>query len=255
MENYIISESNQSIIKPIFIGWEACERGHSFGPYVREHYIIHFCLRGKGFLENSEGIFEVNSGSFFVIRPGEVTTYTADASDPWEYAWIAFTSDGEQYFPFGKSVFATPDGLDEKMLRLVKNSKKSYEGCLSVIYDLLYRISERDEEEDESTTVRQVRRYIKYNYMLPLTVGGLAKDFGFERSYLYRIFKSRYGVGIKEYITAVRLQMGAKLIKDGYSVGECARLVGYEDRFNFSRAYKAYFGASPSNDQRLKRSK
>ena len=248
MENYIISESTQSIIKPIFIGWEACEGGHSFGPYVRDHYIVHFCMHGKGILKNSEGEFEIKAGNFFIIRPGEVTTYTADIDDPWEYAWIAFTSNGKEYFSDNKSVFKTPEGLDEKMLRLIKSRSKSSEGCLSLIYDLLYRISERDEEEDESTAVRQVRRYIKYNYMLPLTVGGLARDFGFERSYLYRIFKARYGIGIKEYITSVRLEMGAKLIKDGYSVGECARLVGYEDRFNFSRAYKSYFGRSPSKD-------
>ena len=246
MEKYVIDESKDIGIKPLFIGWEKCDKGHSFGPYVRDCYLIHFCLGGKGVLENSEGIFDIGRGDFFVIRPGEVTTYTADNSDPWEYAWIAFSSEGKRYFESKGSVFETPERLDEKLLHLVKSSNRSAEGCLAVIYDLLYRTFDSEEKEAEESVIRQIRRYIKYNYMLPITVSGLARDFGFERSYLYRIFKARYGIGIKDYITSVRLRMGEKFLKDGYSVGESARMSGYDDRFNFSKAYKAHFGMSPS---------
>lgn len=247
MESYIIDEQNDVQIKPLYIGWERCESGHSFGPYVRDCYLIHFCLGGRGILENSEGVSEVGMGDFFVIRPTEVTKYTADVDDPWEYVWIAFSSGDNRYFPAGQSVFETPSGIDEKLLHLVKSESKSAEGCLAIIYDLLYRTSDFTEKESDGTVARHIKRYVKYNYMLPITVSALAREFGFERSYLYRVFKARYGIGIKEYITSVRLKMGEKFLKEGYSVGESAKMCGYEDRFNFSKAYKAYFGISPSS--------
>ena len=82
--------------------------------------------------------------------------------------------------------------------------------------------------------------------MLDITVDSISRLFGFERSYLYRIFKKRYGIGIKEYITEVRMQKAAEFLKDGFSVKESAHMVGYIDEFNFSKAYKSRYGISPS---------
>ena len=246
MENYFFGDTGSTAVNPLFIGWEACESGHSFGPYVRDSYLIHFCIKGRGILKNSAGEFSVSSGSFFVIRPGEVTTYTADKDDPWEYTWVAFKAKNEAYFCSPVSVFKTPDGLDDKMLHLIEKESKSTEECLAIIYSLLSSTLDNSQNTETDDTVRQIKRYIKFNYMMPLSVCELAKKFGFERSYLYRIFKARYGIGIKEYITSVRMKMGRKFLSEGYSVKESAQMTGYEDRFSFSRTYSAYFGESPS---------
>lgn len=244
MEEYIIGSKPCGIL-PLFVGREACKPSHSFGPYVREYYIVHFCLNGQGKLENRHGVYDIGEGQLFVIRPGEITTYTADAVHPWEYIWIAFRTEGE-YFLEGESVFDTPNGLDGRLLRLIGDGTPSNEGCLSVIYELIYRLSDRH-ENDGDDKIRRVRRYIKYNYMKKISVSSLARDFGFERSYLYRIFKKRYGIGIKDYITAVRLERAEEFLKSGFSVKESAHMVGYEDEFNFSKTFKKRFGIAPSS--------
>ena len=82
--------------------------------------------------------------------------------------------------------------------------------------------------------------------MRKITVSSLAESFGFDRSYLYRIFKKRYGIGIKEYIIKVRLEKGKELLKEGFSVKESAHLVGYDDEFNFSKVFKKEYGVAPS---------
>lgn len=244
MEEYII-DAKKSDVTPLFVGREACEPGHCFGPYIRDYYIVHFCLCGRGVLQNRHGTFEVGEGQLFVIRPGEVTTYTADKAEPWEYLWIAFRSE-ELYFDTNTSVFDTPRGIDDKLARGIAEGQLSREGCLAVIYDLICYLSDRGESDGGDEKIRGIRRYIKYNYMLPITVGSLANRFGFERSYLYRMFKARYGIGIKEYITSVRLEKGKELLQSGFTVKESAHMVGYEDEFNFSKVFKARYGVSPS---------
>jgi AraC-like DNA-binding protein len=116
-----------------------------------------------------------------------------------------------------------------------------------MIYDLLYRVSESEDSGGGDDKIRRIRRYIKYNYMLPISVSSLAHDFGFERSYLYRMFKTKYGVGVKEYISSVRLERAQEFLREGYSVKESAAMVGYSDEFNFSKAFKARYGVSPSS--------
>ena len=39
------------------------------------------------------------------------------------------------------------------------------------------------------------------------------------------------------------------LLKKGYGVGETATAVGYKDPFNFSKAYKGYFGTAPKQEK------
>lgn len=248
MENYIL-EARSSDVTPLFAGREACEPGHSFGPFIRDCYLIHFCLSGRGILKNKDGMQKIVAGQFFVIRPGEITTYTADMKEPWEYTWIAFRSD-ESFFTGNRSVFDTPHELDRRLTDILGGDKLSICGCLAVIHGAIWESEKDADEGSDGDRVRSIRRYIKYNYMLPITVSSISSGFGFDRSYLYRVFKSRYGIGIKEYIISVRMEKAREFLRAGYSVKNSAHMVGYDDEFNFSKTFKARYGVSPSKTKR-----
>ena len=90
------------------------------------------------------------------------------------------------------------------------------------------------------------KKFINYSYMECIGAQEIAEKFGFERSYLFRIFKARYGVGVKEYLTAVRMEHAAQFLKSGQNVATVSSMVGYRDVFNFSKAFKKYYGISPA---------
>ena len=232
-------------LSPLFIGAEQCESGHKFGPYVRNCYLIHFCLSGCGVLYDKYGTHRIGAGELFVIRPGEVTVYEADKKTPWEYVWIAFKGRAAAPFDTAPSVFSVPDKLHERAAAYVKANEGAPEIYLSLLYELIYKLFQKSEKETPREGVDAICRYIRYNYMKPLQTGDLAALFGFERSYLYRLFKQKMGVGVKEYLTAVRMEKACEFLKGGFGVGETAHLVGYADEFNFSRAFKARFGTPP----------
>lgn len=244
-DSILSTDSARRDLSVLFIGAERCESGHEFGPYVRNCYLIHFCLSGCGVLQDKHGTHRIGAGELFVIRPGEVTVYKADKKTPWEYVWIAFKGGAAAPFDTAPSVFSAPDKLHERVASYTKAGELAPEIYLSFLYELIYKLFQKSEKNTVREDVDAICRYIRYNYMKPMQTGDISALFGFERSYLYRLFKQKTGVGIKEYLTAVRMEKAREFLKDGFGVGETAHLVGYADEFNFSRAFKARFGISP----------
>lgn len=249
MKEFIITDEDSFYdISPIFVGDEKCGAGHEFGPAVRDYYLIHFCLGGKGVFKDGDGVHEVNRGELFIIRPGEVTVYRADDVSPWHYIWIAFTGQKAEKFNTGRSVYQYPEEIGQRLKLLIDSDVLAPERYVALIYDLMCELlSNAEESLYTQDKLHKVRKYIKYNYMHGVRVDELARAFGYERSYLFRIFKARYGMSVKDYITKTRMLNAKKLLLKGYTVWETARLVGYDDEFNFSKAFKKYHGISPSH--------
>ena len=228
----------------LFSGNERCAPSHSYGPHIREHYIVHFCLRGKGVLQNTFGLHHVSAGELFVIRPGEVTTYTADEKEPWEYFWLAFRGEAAGAFLSERSVYTYPPEIATRLCELVEHEESAAEPYMALVYELIHALFGAQSEKRDK--LHDVRRYIRYNYMNELSVAELARRFGFDRSHLYRLFQKGYGIGVKEYITRVRMDKAREFLTLGHSVQSTAYMVGYPDEFNFSRAFKKHFGVPPS---------
>ncbi|MBQ1269861.1 MAG: AraC family transcriptional regulator [Clostridia bacterium] len=248
MYKYTFSNTKKDL-SAIFCGFEVCEKGHRFGPHVRDCYLIHFCLAGKGKLWDKYGEHKISEGQLFVIRPGEVTVYEADKNSPWEYGWIGFHGTAAQPFLEGDSVYSCPMEMLSRVRELYNTESRSPELYLSVLYELLSRLFYKETNTDSYGRISSVRRYIRYNYMYNVHVSDLARTFGFERSYLYRMFKTRYGVSVKEFLTTVRMEQAKTFLAEGYPVNVTAHMVGYEDEFNFSKTFKKFYGYPPAKEK------
>ena len=71
-------------------GWERCTPAHQFGPAARTHYLFHYVISGTGLLmaQDQKGEtrnYSIKSGQGFLLYPGQISTYIADKTNPWEY--------------------------------------------------------------------------------------------------------------------------------------------------------------------------
>ena len=76
-------------------GWEQCAPLHSFGPYVRNHYLFHYVVSGRGHLDATDASgmrqdYDLGPDQGFLICPGQISTYVADRDQPWKYVWLEF---------------------------------------------------------------------------------------------------------------------------------------------------------------------
>lgn len=243
----IIIQDNENLTDfvPLFVGNEQCEPSHKFGPYVRDYFLIHVVYKGRGVLYDKYGTHKIGKGKLFIIREGEVTTYIADENEPWEYVWIALKGTCAKRFAVEKSsVYPCPDDLARRFYEYVQEGYSSAAIYNAVIYELVFCLFSQNPSGD--VNVSKMKQYINYNYMQnELSVNDIAKKFGFERSYVFRIFKKKYGCGMKEYIIKVRMEQAKRFLDKGYSVSETAFMVGYNDEFNFSRIFKKTIGIPP----------
>ena len=73
------------------VGYEKCQGLHSWGSGVRDHYLIHHIISGKGVYKTPQGEYHLSAGDTFLIYPYTVITYTADKNDPTGQASTALT--------------------------------------------------------------------------------------------------------------------------------------------------------------------
>lgn len=238
-----IYEKKLSDLVPTLAGEEECEPGHSFGPYIRDYFLLHYCVSGKGTLFVGGKSYPVSQGEIFVISPNQLTVYTADTENPWHYIWIGF------YGKEAERVRSLPPVVEygaETFLKISEFVRLGVSNCeiyMSLIYEILYHLF--SDKEKDTDVCKKVKDYIRLNYMQELSVESISQKFGLNRRYLSRIFKAKYGVAIKEYTVTMRCHKAAEFLKNGYNVAEAAMMVGYPDQFAFSKIFRKVFGQPP----------
>lgn len=80
----------------------------------------------------------------------------------------------------------------------------------------------------------------------PVTLSELSLRSGFSPQHLNRIFRRALGMTPLQYLSRMRLERAATLLREGRkTVNAIARDVGFEDPYYFSRLFKQHFGQSP----------
>ena len=57
-------------------GHEYCKPGHTWGPGVRDHYLIHLVVSGRGVFEVGGKTFAVAPGDLFFAKPSQLMRRT-----------------------------------------------------------------------------------------------------------------------------------------------------------------------------------
>lgn len=240
---YYIENKHLKSLNPLTLGKEDCKSSHTYSYANTSFYLIHYVVKGKGvFIKNKEE-FPVFAGQFFIIKPGNVYTYTADDKDPWTYIWFSF--DGELASGFEKlqDVMAYNGSVIIEMLNAERYKNTRTEFLAGKIYEFMSSVFEG--EEIKTDYVKAVSDFVKYNESPSLSVSKIASELNLNPRYLSRLFKREKGITIQEYIVNARMKKARLLLRSGFNVSETAKLVGYEDAFSFSKMFKKYEGVSP----------
>lgn len=250
-------------------GWEQCAPLHSFGPAVRNHYLFHYIISGRGLLDSNVSsehfqTYHLKAGQGFLICPNQINTYTADKDDPWKYVWLEF--DGLQAAEFlhtaGLGItnpiyqpdnMALADEVKNTMLYIAGHPNASTlhrVGHLCLLLDTLIRSSSTRREPRKSQLrdfyVQEAITFMEQNYQRSLTVEAIAEVCKLDRSYFSKLFKERKGCPPQEFLIRMRLGKAAEMMKTtSISISDISAACGYPNQLHFSRLFKQRYGVSP----------
>ncbi len=238
-----------------------CPPGQKFGPGMRECYIIHYVISGKGYFAADGKRWTIGPGRAFIIYQGETMEYAADKDDPWRYTWIDFRGEIAEALlnttGFSREKRVTPPLDNERILEIFHNFKNDFSsesGELQGIANLVELISEisskfpSEKYTQETNSAERARHLMQRNYRnIECRVEEIAEMLGINRSQLYRTFIERYGITPKEYINTKRIDYAKKLLENGeLSVSEVSYSSGFSDPLYFSGVFKRSLGMTPS---------
>ncbi len=256
----------------LFCGHQDCVPDHSYGPFVRTHYLLIYIYSGKGTFKNKHAIYNLSAGSSFCIFPGEMTFYQADHNNPWSYFWIAFNGQinlhDAEHFLLRASISrvypvhtaknnARLSQLYLEMFRLCQDSNNYIDlKLLSLFLDIMYQYSITTNSSQQSlqstptmpSYIDLALTYIQSNYQENISVSNIARHLGISREYFSKLFKKQFSITPAHFIRDYRLKCSTTLLMTtDYPILQISYLVGFNDYNYYSNQFKEIYGISPSH--------
>ena len=245
-------------------GYEVCSPEYAIHRPGFPYYSIEFVVRGRGNATLSGQSHALRPGRVFAYGPGIRHDILTDAKEPLAKYFVDFSgteakdvlgcsglSPGEvtQVFPQDEVQVL----FDELIRSGLRAASPSGDICAALLRSIAFRIAECRAPEDGTETLafetyRECLHHIQTHYARLRQLQELAQECRLAPAYLCRLFRRYNNNHQTPYQLLRRLKMNraAELLQArGAMVKQVAEQVGFDDPFQFSRAFKQVFGISP----------
>lgn len=222
------------------------------------YFGIHLIVQGTGKFVIDGKTYPTKPGDVIVFFPGQRVDYRS-TSPLWRYFWIGL---GGKLAPKLLATLGyTPETpahsnamIDEKEKLFLRLKRDECRGDLPAFHAFgvaadilaLLAVPAHTQEVQEIDMANMIKRQIDSVEILNLRVGELADFFGLNRATIFRVFKKRHGVSVKEYIERSRMARAENLLRDSQlSITEIAAICGYSEKRHFHRAFAAVHQTTP----------
>jgi len=268
------------------IGRSDCPPGWSWGPAIRNHFLLVYILSGRGSYTADKKRRNLTAGDIFLLKPLRRAEYAADLHEPWEYIWISFQGSlaDRLFTSLGGSVsvsWGSAKTADRKLSNSAKNfsgsivemvndaAQENLEGELkalgrfialfpaihsaldsgkNIALDSDGEIGYDEVNARKSSYAAAAKEFIHRNFAQQISVSSIAQYIGLERSYFSIIFKKETGLSPGKYLLRYRMRLAWKMLELNLnSIETVSNSVGFLDTSSFSRAFKRIYGLPPSS--------
>ena len=239
-------------------------------PRVFDLWVLALCTAGTMYMTIEGVAYTIRPGDVFLLPPKSLHFGPSDSDGPISYYWVHFeapelnaVSEKEpvnvKQLPAGRSYLMYHMSLlDVNTVSMlfhqlyVNNYTQLYTPNLqeSLLRVLLYEISNqtlyRHAHKFDQRFI-QLLDYIRSRFAQGISIDELSQRFGYNKSYLCRLFKSRVGKTINGYLAELRVCYACQLLSEtNEPVRTVAIRVGFESEKYFMRVFKQHMSMTPT---------
>lgn len=253
----------------------SCKGGYRIAEHMQLCYELSFIVAGKGKFITNGVEQEVREGMLCLNLPGQVHQGIADTFDPFRFYYIGFDfmldggvrNDylsikaaldriGKHSIKEDRSIQFFFANLLNELLNPTEHSVQMVNLYLQQIVIIAYRLLVDNKNfraplgqkvDNTKQIVYQIINYIDTNISSLGELSMLSDALGYSHSYLSHMFTKAAGQSIQSYFSQRRLEKSKEmLLFNGVKITEIAESLNYGSVHAFSKAFKAYYGVSPS---------
>ncbi|OPJ59504.1 response regulator transcription factor [Clostridium oryzae] len=141
----------------------------------------------------------------------------------------------------------TSNSIESKFDELDYTNFSEFETLLYRISEYMYQKIRQNIRSNQTFNIQDIKKYIDNNYYEDIKVSMFTEKYYLSREYLMKLFKQEFGYGIYEYVQKIRMEKAQELLGDlDVKIQSISKIIGYRDNNYFSKAFRRYFGISPS---------
>lgn len=258
------------------VGDMGCEGGFVLEDHRQRCYEISYIVSGEGIYSTDGAARNVKKGDVYLSRPDEVHGIRADLLNPFRYFYLGFDVDAGQAGESSKlfsivsrfvgltnpcvsdlfNIRALFLGIFNELMNQDEFSDIVMEDYLRQILVLAYRdfihagaIAYRPQSEMENAKkiVYEIIHYLEANLLKIDELTQVCEALGYSYPYLSHVFRHETGESIQDCYNRLRFEAAADQLKNSSSsVTDIADNLKYQSIHTFSRAFRQFFGMSPS---------
>ncbi len=207
-------------------------------------------------VREGSGVFTVD-GESFMLEKGEGMFMRR--SSPHSYSgadlhtvWCTFSVDESllNYVLGDKThfVFTLPDYFEKETEELTSLARSNCSALTLSAAGYSY-VTEFFSQvvRTENSTVEAVRRFLRENFALPLTLDEVANAVGMDKFALCRLYKKEKGRTVMEELKRARIAQAKRLLRySSFGVEEIARMCGFENHSYFTLRFRELCSCTPT---------
>lgn len=224
----------------------------TFPKHTHYSYEIVFCLEGELLCEVEEKRYLLHKGDGLLIFPGSIHSYKTEQYSRsylciFSVDWVSSFYDRTKLCSFSNPLFHV---AEEGNLALLRDESKSRYTKMSVLYRLCGLVYEQSTvslvDASYFALTNSLSLLIQENFTKNITLKELAREMGYDYTYLSGFFNKTFGMDFSSYVNQYRIHYACQLLKNSRdSITEIALQSGFSTIRNFNRVFKEMMGMTP----------
>ncbi|CAI6087599.1 helix-turn-helix transcriptional regulator [Cohnella sp. JJ-181] len=226
---------------------------------IISEYELIIGVSGVVFLEAGGNMYEIREGDVLFLVPGERHRGYRLSTPGVSFYWFHFLEPDAASAPAGKMPKyancpnASRVHILARQLLHAANGGYRIEGAgdyflTCLLIELADQLQDSGGGRAMDAQLHELLAWTRMHALDPdITVGRIAGHMGYNKDYLSRMFKRRFGSGLLDYIHGIRLEAAKQLLAGGkLGVKEIAGRVGFGDDKQFAKWFKRLAGVTPT---------